>query len=112
MNPFEAYNLKRLAENLKAAKIVHQHQFRYLMEQEAKHMVYMLFELHHGDLHKIKEALRADSELIKGLGLESTVNDEYQRQSAKRHIYDSESHRSFWAFIFKCITNHNRKLTT
>lgn len=120
MNPFEKANLERLAsENERVREIREfilndrEEKLKKVSEDSVRLMVRILFDIHCADLDKIKEELRSDKELIKGLDLEKIANDEYKRQSnptTLRARYDEETRRKFWTTVLSLEREHSERI--
>jgi CRISPR/Cas system type I-B associated protein Csh2 (Cas7 group RAMP superfamily) len=118
MNAFERANLERLAAQSEEFKAIRdfilddrENKIKNVLEDSIRLMVRILFEIHSGDLNKIKQELREDAELIKGLDLDKITNDEYKRQGTKlRARYDQDTKRKFWATVLRLEADHSRKL--
>lgn len=119
MNPFEKANLERLAANNEEFKQIRDFilddrakKLRAVAEDSVRLMVRILFDIHSGDLNKIKNDLRGDTELIKDLDLDKIVNNEYKRQSnptTLRARYDPETQRRFWATVLQLDREHSER---
>jgi CRISPR/Cas system type I-B associated protein Csh2 (Cas7 group RAMP superfamily) len=118
MNAFERANLDRLAAQSEEFKAIRdfilddrENKIKNVLEDSIRLMVRILFEIHSGDLNKIKQELREDAELIKGLDLDKITNDEYKRQGTKlRARYDQDTQRKFWATVLRLEADHSRKI--
>ena len=120
MNPFEKANLERLASENEQVREIREFiisdrdsKIKKVAEDSIRLMVRILFDIHCGDLDKIKQELRGDAELIKGLDLDKIVNNEYKRQAnptTLRARYDEDTRRRFWATVISLERKHSEKL--
>ena len=118
MNAFERANLARLAATDPAYKEIQDlltndntAKLREWAEGSARLLVRLLFETHSGNLEKIKQALRDDTELIKGLEIDKIVNDEYKRQGRNIKLrHSGKTQRAFWETMVKLESERSAKL--